>query len=343
MEAQRLRELMRQEKAKRNRPPPKFAQWREAGQLQCTICKGLVNSEKLWDTHLRSIPHLKVLETLRRQLEDKKRSEAEAAAKEKLANAFGAASDSEEEEENGKKDDPVTSSGPVETSISKEKPASSSSIPEKPHPSSSSSAPAPPTIETMKKIPSTNDNQISKEPEVTKSPRRREEEDESEAKKPRLIGPLPPEAFTVDQITLAEVEDLLEQQNQDEENPDEANAIPDGFFDDEDDQARAFGVKKPSQKKEERMESELRKFEAIMEKEDQRMHAVRQDMDQLAFNLQSREERALQRELRKNNKTLRKKIEKQRALKKEKEESSSSGSDIDDANLLDFDWRAKSF
>lgn len=336
MEAQRLRELMRQEKAKRNRPPPKFAVWREAGQLQCQICKALVNSENLWATHLRSVPHLRVLETLRRQLEEKKRAEADAAARKQMS--------AEAPERESEEAEAETAALPVPASPSAEGRGGDAEYTMRRIPASSARSQDADVVSNNTRANASSSTSLQKECTDAEGEKRgvvkeEKEDDASEAKRIRLMGPLLPTAFHVDQITLAEVEEVDEKAEAEAEEL-TANGIPEGFFDDEDEEAKARGVKKPAQKREERMEIEMRKFEAQIEKEDQRMHAVRQDLDQVAFNLQSEEEKMLVEELKERAKHMRDEVDRIRKLKQEKEESSDSGSDADET-LLEVNWRTK--
>jgi len=325
MEAQRLRELMRQEKAKRNRPPPKYAVWREAGQLQCQICKALVNSENLWASHLRSVPHLRVMETLRRQLEEKKRAEAEALAR---AKQDAEAPESESEEKRAE-----TAVGAAASSLTAPTTGAARSKENKQK------------EDTTKKDDVVAGGSLRKDSreETTSKEEEKKEEDENDPKRIKLMGPLLPDALYIDQVTLAEVEDVDEkaEEAEAEEGGVLVSGVPDGFFDNEDEEAKARGVKKPVKRREERMEMEMRKFEAQIEKEDQRMHAVRHDLDQVAFNLQSEEEILLIEELKDNAKKMRDEVERLRKCKNEKEEKSSdSGSDIDES-LLVLNWRTK--
>lgn len=321
---------MKQEKAKRNRPPPKYAVWREAGQLQCQICKALVNSENLWASHLRSVPHLRVMETLRRQLEEKKRAEAEALAR---ARQEAEAPESESEEKHAETAVNVTA-------------ASSSTAP--------TTDSAAPSKENKQKEETTKKDDVGgvgslrkesvEETTTTMKEEEKKEEDENAPKRIKLMGPLPPDALYIDQVTLAEVEEVDEKSEEAEAQEGGVlvgRGVPEGFFDNEDEEAKARGVKKPAKRREERMEMEMRKFEAQIEKEDQRMHAVRHDLDQIAFNLQSEEEILLIEELKDNAKKMREEVERLRKCENEKEENSSdSGSDIDES-LLVLNWRTK--
>eukprot|EP00397_Hematodinium_sp_SG-2012_P021312 GEMP01022008.1.p1 GENE.GEMP01022008.1~~GEMP01022008.1.p1 ORF type:complete len:309 (+),score=92.20 GEMP01022008.1:25-951(+) len=307
MEAQRLRELMRQEKAKRNRPPPKLAVCREAGQLQCQVCKALVNSENLWNAHLRSPRHLRVLETLRRKLEEKKRA------------------------------DQAVTVAEAEDGTSSEKES-------EPDRTSAAAPPVPPENTAT----SASSHTAAAEPlqPSTAQPSAASVDEESLSKRPRLMGPLPPEAFDVEQVTLAEVEEIHGDADADaaekpEEECDIPKGLPAGFFDDEKQEAKSKGIKNLEKIKERKLEMELRRFETTIEKEGQRMEAVRSDLDQVAFNLQSEEECALQDELRSKVEHYRQEIERRKHLKEEKvEDSSDSGSDVEEFHV---DWRAKSF
>merc|ERR1712112_135699 len=169
---------------------------------------------------------------------------------------------------------------------------------------------------------------------------------ESAPKRRCFAGPLPLEAFDVEQVSLAEVHEEKEETGQEEGEVVVCEAhqgLPSGFFDTERDEAKSRGIKEKNleKRKKEKMEMEMRRFETLMEKEEQRMEAVRSDLDEMAFSLRNEEERDLMKEYEEKVEHYRNKIDLCKDDQPEKEESSESGSDID-IDAIQLNWRSKS-
>jgi len=330
MEAQKLRDLMRQEKASRNRPPPKLAVWKEGGQLQCQVCKAVVNSEGLWNAHLRSPQHLRILEALRRKLEESKKAESVDATSEPCDKSIVEETSKLIVEETSKSIVEETSKAIVEEIP---KAVELTSAVDKIEPISAAHSST--VVVREAQGPCLPSKSASSTAPVESAPKRR-----------CFAGPLPLEAFDVEQVTLAEVHEEKEETGQEEEVVvvyEAHQGLPSGFFDTERDEAKSRGIKEKNleKRKKEKMEMEMRRFETLMEKEEQRMEAVRSDLDEMAFSLRNEEERDLMKEYEEKVEHYRNKIDLCKDDQPEKEESSESGSDID-IDAIQLDWRSKS-
>lgn len=140
------------------------------------------------------------------------------------------------------------------------------------------------------------------------------------------------------------------EQEKEEEKP--MSVIPEGFFDDPEQDAKVRGVEAPSARKERELTEGLKLFERQMEQEVEKSEATRHELDEEAyeknFNLEQQKQKAYWNKLERLRKIREEKAAEAAAASaasatvdaeaggdKDDDEGDSSGSD------LDFDWRAK--
>merc|ERR1719217_308828 len=133
-------------------------------------------------------------------------------------------------------------------------------------------------------------------------------------------------------------------------------ALPAGFFDDPEEDARARGVETPAERAKRELEEGLKKFEKEMAVEQEKAEETRHELDEERFEDQAQEENDFQSALLGRIQALRKKkdLKVQESAAKAAETARKAAEDTaaaeavaenedDSGSDVDFDWRSKGF